>query len=51
VKLLDWLRGPEESRRSHQSKDDLDRVLAVMQQIADETKAIDVEKLRRRKQQ
>jgi len=48
MKLLDWIRGPEQTQRAHQSKDDLDRVLATMQRITDETQAIDLEKLRRR---
>ncbi len=48
MKLLDWIRGPEETRRAHQSKDDLDRVLATMQRIADAAEAVDAEKLRRR---
>lgn len=50
MKLLDWIRGPEEARRARQSKDDLDRVAALMQRITDAAERIDPEELRRREQ-
>lgn len=48
MSLLDWIRGPVEAQRSKQSKDDLARVLAVMEQITDATNEIDPEEMRRR---
>lgn len=50
MKLLDWIRGPEETQRAHQSKDDLERVLAVMERITDAAEAVDTKKLRRGEQ-
>ncbi len=41
MRLLDWLRGTEETHRSAKSLDDLDRVLATMDRIVKETERID----------